>query len=315
MSSIEKPWEALPRNIAWMRNRAWSLAVNPPPLIFYHIPKTGGEYLYKVLRGALVAISHAVSRTRSDFEGFNENRIDLPEHIPAASGLRLIGTHLPYGWHRQEGALTNHNPITLVRQPFDRIRSSYTYDCMRAGRRPSVAEFQRYSLLPANRNAMVRYLGGGDPACEGIDVDAVIECLEREFLAYDTLGNVTQMVEGLLNYANLSDVITLGRINTTLPEYSLDLAEFKEEVEALNAADMQLYRYVSAKPRRLEIPSTEGYHPYTALIKETGDASASKTAMIVVDTESLLDAMAKASSRGDVIESLFSKSSVSNAAT
>lgn len=291
-------------NLIFMPNRAWSSTVKVPRLMFYHIPKTGGSYVYNSLGGALLLLSQIITANNPRFPGFKSDRIDTLEAKAWVDHLWLVATHLPYGWHRDYKLNPAFQLFTLVRDPFERVLSDYTYNCMRSGKRPAVEEFLDFAVLDENRNSMVRHFCGGNPDCRP-DVAKGIGILERDFLAYDTTEHIPDMIEGLLNHANLPNVIVEGKINYTFDEYKLDAAELRPRIEAENRADLEFYSEVQAHPRRLPVPAGEEYHPATILIKETGGSERSFTRFQSIATAQLLETVARSQDGKEVFSTYF----------
>jgi hypothetical protein len=291
-------------NLMWMRNRAFSPDVKVPRLMFYHIPKTGGLYVYNAVGSALLLLSQLTKASHPRFPGFEMARIDSREDMGRVNSLSLVGTHLPYGWHLDYKSAPPYQLFTLVRDPFERVLSNYTYNCMRSGKKPSAAEFLEFAALPENCDTMVRHFCGGTPASRP-DVAHALGILERDFLAYDTVEHIPDMIEGLLTYANLPNVMVGGKINYTMDEYKLDAAELRPQIEALNRADVEFYAEIQAHPRRLPIPASEGYHPATVLLRESGASEGSQTRIQSVKTDVLLDTITRSRCADEVFSTFF----------
>lgn len=291
-------------NLIFMPNRAWSAEVKVPRLMFYHIPKTGGSYVYNSLGGALLLLSQIITANNPRFPGFKYHRIDTPEAMGWVDHLWFVATHLPYGWHLDYKSAPPYQLFTLVRDPFERVLSDYTYTCMRNGKRPAVAEFLEFAALEENRNTMVRHFCGGHLDSR-LDVAKVMGILERGFLAYDTTEHIPDMIEGLLNHANLPNVMVEGKINYTLDEYKLDAAGLRPQIEAENRADLEFYSEIQAHPRRLPIPAGDGYHPATILLKESGGSEKSLMDFQSVGTAQLLDVVARSQFGKEVFSTYF----------
>jgi hypothetical protein len=294
----------LSEELTFMRNRAFSPDVRVPRLMFYHIPKTGGLYVYNALGSALLLLSQLTKASHPQFPGFEVGRIDAREDMARINTLWLVGTHLPYGWHLDYKLATPFKLLTLVRDPFERVLSNYTYNCMRSDKKPDAAEFLEFAALPENCDTMVRHFCGGAPDSP-LDVAHALGILERDFLAYDTIEHIPQMIEGLLTYANLPNVMVGGKINFTMNEYKLDAAELRPQVEALNRADAEFYAEIKANPRRLPLPASESYYPATVLLKESGARDGSQTRVQSVKTDQLLEVVARAANAEEVFATFF----------
>jgi hypothetical protein len=288
-------------NLIWMRNRAWSPKVSVPRLMFYHIPKTGGMFVYHCLGTALLGQSKLIEAANPGFPGIKYGRVDVVEDLKQVDQLWMIATHLPYGWHLDYKFQPPFQLFTLVRDPFDRVLSNYTYNCMRSSKQPTLEEFWDFAALRENCNTMVRHF------CDGrTDVSQALGILQRDFLAFDTAEHIAEMIEGLLNYANLPNVMVQGKINYTLDQYRLDAAvQVRSEVESLNRADTEFYREIQENPRRLPITDGEGYHPLTMLLKESGGSAASLTRVQSVGTDELLKVVARSQSGQQVFDTFI----------
>jgi len=294
----------LPDDLTFMRNRAWSPDVKVPRLMFYHIPKTGGLYVYNALGSALMLLSNLTRASHPSFPGFEVARIDSREEMERVKSLSLVGTHLPYGWHLDYQTNPPFQLFTLLRDPFERVLSNYTYNCMRADKKPNAAEFLESAAQPENCDTMVRHFCGGMPDSP-LDVAHALGILERDFLAYDTVEHIPELVEGLLTYANLPNVMVGGKINYTMDAYKLDASALRAQVAALNRADAEFYAEIKAHPRRLPLPAGDSYFPATVLLKESGASGGSQTRIQSVKTEQLLEAAARAGSAEEVFATFF----------
>ena len=91
------------------------------PLIFLHIPKTGGTTLHGLLSRNFTEkeqhyVQPDVSRSRAELE-----------QLPAAerAQLRLLHGHMAFGWHALLPTPVTY--CTFVREPVDRVVSHYNY--------------------------------------------------------------------------------------------------------------------------------------------------------------------------------------------
>jgi len=177
---------------------------DPPdrPLFFYHVPKTGGLSFFI----ALTAAHNFVSK-RADRLGAlgSETRIERFDEPPPhrrcyQDGYALLASHGGFGLHRrfrQSFLLT-----TIVRDPFGRVRSDYTYTSMRQGRPVSGPGFEAMLRDESNRNRSVKQLAGchrfDQPAAPGLYRQA-IETLDQAFHSFGTHQDVLPSLEAWIN--------------------------------------------------------------------------------------------------------------------
>lgn len=291
-------------NLNWMRNRAWSPDVKLPRLMFCHIPKTGGMSVFNAIKFAIYFYSQAIVRENPRFSGFNVDRVDKVQSVNLVDSLWFVGTHLPYGWHLRSRYGPKFKLFTVLRDPFRRVLSQYTYDCMRNDRRPSAEEFKAFAALPENCNVMVRYFCGGELKSR-LDVSLAVGLLESNFIAYDTINHIPDLIEGVLNYANLPNVMMEKRLNYTLNEFRLSVPEVRPLVEAFNLADLEFYKAIESRPRRLEIPQKEGSHPLSVILQESGGRENSLTYSKSIPTQKLLEIVSCSHTASEFFSKVF----------
>lgn len=206
------------------------------PLFFYHVPKSGGLSFANTL--GIAMRSAGLSFSRAD-------TLSHLESLKKINNVMLISSHLNYGIHNQLNA-SSHRLITFLRDPFYRVRSAYTYENMRQQTKVSVDGFIEFYNKPENQNLACKQLCPRDysTGCS----KTVFKNLNENFYLYCTSDQIDQMITYFISELNLSNVLT-ERLNETLPLYKIDAAEYKAEVERLNADDVELYNLVKNNPR------------------------------------------------------------------
>ena len=252
----------------------------PSPLFIYHVPKTGTTTVYAAPHRAL-AVAYAGRRQAfPDFEPPMIGRLDDPALLTESGVIEgrfgLVASHLPYGFHRRFGH--DFQLMPLLREPFARIVSGYTYACMRAASAPTQDGFQAHFEAAENRNAATRQLGGS--------AEAAIDNLERDFNLFGTVEHIHTALERLLGTMNLPNVL-IERLDATAPEYRLDLSPFRDTVRALNAEDVALFDHIAQSPRVPSPLPSRPPHPLSVLVRETDNNRQSTIETRVVPTGSL----------------------------
>ncbi len=265
-------------------------AAVPRPLFFYHVPKTGGTTFYVAMMYALNLgwrpdwTRQSLGRFDSGPEVFGDSPATA-RNLPA--GAIFAASHNCYGFHllfRQLFLLA-----TIQRDPFRRVLSSYTYECMRANRRSTAAEFEQFIRRPENRNVAVRQIAGRWPrpaAGEAGAAAQAIERLEGEFHAYVTADDIGPLLTHYLSAFGVPSVL-IANVNRTLPEYRIDGQPYRDEIHELNAEDHALFEFVRDHPRLPATPPA-ALHSRTIYVREPGQRAQSVSEGQIADTADFL---------------------------
>lgn len=253
---------------------SWTPPSAEPPasLFFYHIPKTGGLSFWLAMLHAFVQGWPAAWPQRKI------GRLDapLPAYVDDASPDRIIpgsfifaASHHGYGLHRLLGPGVR--LTTMLRDPYSRVVSDYSYTCMRGNRAPSPHDFQSFFRAPENRNRMTRQIGATWPAASthpDPDPAGAISRLENEFESFVTLGDLPDLLSRYLNIFGLPSVL-MERLNRTAPEFRFDASAWRDEIIERNAADVVLYDHVALHRRLPPAPPAAGpLNARTLLVRE-----------------------------------------------
>ncbi len=265
---------------------------DPPyiPLFFYHVPRTGGISFYHALSGAIRFVNNQADRLGALGSDTEVLRFDAPRpdrhHFRA--GYALVASHNAFGFHRkfrQSFLLT-----TIIRDPFGRVRSDYTYTCMRRQKTGSEEEFRASFRSEININRAVKQLAGhthfDQPAPPDIYLRA-IDTLTEQFHSYVTHHEISALIGLYLSYYRLPNII-MDRINTTTPDYRLAADACRGELDALNDQDVRLYDFVRNQPRRPDLGlCSRASHPVTVILNEVSNTDRSVTRWVGIDTARL----------------------------
>ena len=201
----------------------------------------------------------------------------------------LISSHLNYGIHNQLNA-SSHRLITFLRDPFYRVRSAYTYENMRQQTKVSVDGFIEFYNKPENQNLACKQLCPIDyfTGCSEI----VFKNLCDNFYLFCSSEQIDKMITYFLSEFNLNNVLT-ERLNETLDSYRINAIEHKEEVERLNADDVELYNLVKNNPRyhNVEYGGSEEIAMKTIILYEIEKEKCSMTKAMEVDTPVLFSVL------------------------
>jgi len=261
----------------------------------YHLPKTGATTVYSSLRSSFGTHFKILQNGIPGYRPPHVDRIDEAralevECFPLPNAL--IASHHPYGFHKK---FTNQfKLITVLRDPYRRVLSSYTYDCMRQDILPSPEGFVELYRSEENRNMMTKQLSGlarpdvADPE----DVQKAIDYLTQDFFIYGTTRHISKIISTLLKMNKMPNVIC-DHLNKTEDKYLMDGSEFEQEIRELNALDQELFVFVESNPRvDIDLGEAENPlppHPLTVLIKEVENATGgAKAEEKVFETEDLI---------------------------
>ncbi|HEY9078477.1 hypothetical protein [Magnetovibrio sp.] len=245
------------------------------PVYIQHLPKTGTTTLFTALKGAFDAQFQMIAEGVPNFTALRSGRLDAPEDLSVGrirEQFALIASHHPFGFHQRfEKPFTK--LITVVREPYRRVYSAYTYGCMRSGEKPTPQGFKDFFGDETNRNVMSKLLSGRNVHDRSGDADAEtsITNLHNNFVLFGTTAHITDITSQILKLNKLPNVLC-DHLNKTEKEYLLPGDEFKDEILSLNDQDVSLFDHIHKNPR-IEIPHlneqrTNTPHQRTVLIQE-----------------------------------------------
>ncbi len=220
------------------------------PLIFLHIPKTGGTTVRSIMerlyeKNALFTVyddspSH---NSMSDLDSLSSE---------ARKSIQIYCGHVSYGFHRPAGVKPNY--LTLLRHPIERVLSFYhhtmTYDPEWKDKPVSLVKFI-HSKNPQMNNHQTRIVSGmGAPfnQCPEEMLWKAIENIEKDFLfvgvseLFDESLLVLSETVGWSDPFYIKENVSKGRPNT---EYfsQMEINVIKNH----NQLDLLLYGYVKKK--------------------------------------------------------------------
>ena len=251
------------------------LDVRRRPVFFYHLQKTGGTSLFAVLRFAHKQFMN--SYPDKSISKLSLGRLDSVNTVSdfTRQDYLFYASHLPFGIHLES---TRQNPdlITFVRDPYLRVKSLYTYRCMRAQTHPTEQGFKQFIESDMVHNYQVKQLG-----LENTDHDYYRQVLDSQFYAFAPDSMVNYMTSVLLSQFGFASTLT-ERLNETVPEYQLDSDCYEAEVRSLNAKDEILFTQVAREPKlpAFNLTQENRLHPDFMALKETEKVTSSEVLSI-----------------------------------
>ncbi len=257
---------------------------NIKPVFFYHVKKTGGMSInYSLLSAQLINGKLPPLRQVYSYKYDNvaEQQRLLQEPLTSTS---MVMSHLNFGAHA--AFKETFDLVTLLRDPFKRVLSNYTYSCMRKQQKPSLGGFETYFNAPEHINVMNRQLS---PVMAEIDAETTFAHLQSEFTYFGTTLDINLFIEYFISRFQLPNVL-MPRMNETIPKYRLNAAAFQEQVLELNKEDVRLYQYVRARPRLPKIHADpDNVSALTSLQYEVENEVKSRCRTHVVPTQALFN--------------------------
>jgi len=253
------------------------------PTFFYHVPKCGGMSFYYSILGA-----DELNKKLPESQHVLIKKYDKIENKNYMKGLKitersLIMSHLSYGTHKTLGA--DFHLVTMLREPFSRTLSNYTYLCMRQQTLPSIDGFEKFYQDEDNINVMNKQLS---PNLKKVNAELTFNHLQSKFRFYGTTAHITSFIEHYISEYQLPNVL-MEHMNQTLPKYKLDISSLdKGKFYSLNKEDLKLFELVSSQPR---LPKKQQYvenvNNHTSLIYETEKELRTQSAIFVITTQAL----------------------------
>ena len=283
-------------------------AVGHDRIFIYHVPKTGTTTLFQAIRSSAL---HHFSLLERQGKGIvaplmvrcDDHRFSRLSDI--AGDFFLVASHLPFGFHGKFSQ--DFKFVTVLRDPFQRVLSAYTYGCMRAQSRPCIDGFRAFFREERNRNVAVKQLSGlpAEVQAPRKAVVAAIRNLIEHFYMYGTTADISRICSAILKKNGMPNV-WIDNLNRTEPEYRMNGRGFRREVETLNDLDCRLYRIVDGNPRIAELQSRP-ISPLTVLIREIANDDMSKAEAKCVLTDSIRDVVVSGNFVRPALEAQFTR--------
>ena len=277
-------------------------------IFIYHVRKTGTTTLFNAVRASAAYLFKAMAKVVPTFTPPEMGRMDDLECLgfPAIDdNFFLVASHLPFGFH--DRFAHDFKLVTVLRDTYRRVLSSYTFQCMRTRTRPRADAFQAFLRREENRNVSVKQLSGLLPAASASrnDMMTAKKHLTDNFFMYGTTEDISRICSAILKMNRMPNV-WIDHLNKTEPGYRLDGSPFEHEIQDLNRLDCQLYDFVAGNPRIVE-PEPLEPHPLTVLVRETGNAGESEGQTMSIPTAAIRKNMAGGDFSGQALERHFTQ--------
>lgn len=244
----------------WFQGAESAGAGRSPPLFVYHIPRTAGTSLYSALWGATAPCGDRTVR-RYDHAGQN---------LQALARADALVSMLPFGAHAALGR--DYELALVLRDSVQRYVSWFTYLCMRTNRRPDRRAFMAYMANETMRNRMTKILSA-HPLTLAVH-DAQLDMARQRLSLFHHLvpfEGTSVFIAEMLQRFGLPNVL-MGVLNRTVEVYRFDASDYREEIEDLNAHDLELARSIAPLLRQPQSqPLSQAPHPLTVVLSTVGD--------------------------------------------
>lgn len=215
----------------------------PVPLIFLHIPKTGGTSLHQWLRNF-----YRDSEIKYLEHGLNPDVLNQLRNLPLSQRL-LISAHMAFGLHQQFNEANDYTYTAFIREPIARAWSHYLF-AMRSTRHHAHADLRSGNLsmldyLANIKNDQCRYLAGslGETSDEEL-LAAALRNIRSSFCSVGILERFDQSLVLLKVKCGWKTKPCL-RLNVRPKKRSARDAEMPKEAKRLlielNQADIKLF--------------------------------------------------------------------------
>ena len=207
------------------------------PLIFIHVPKTGGQTVARL-------VDSQFDRKTIFPYYFYYNFSDKPDKDPKK--YSLIRGHIFYSQVRH----IQGKKITFIREPVQRTLSEHRF-WLRFSRGRNQEGLVRLHFLPPGdplyvmSNHQCQYLSSYDPRDPTITIqqhlDSAIENLTNDFCFVGITEDLDNGIRSLFSQFGWQNPEAIPRLNSTKPTDEVFSDELLEEVRQRNWADIKLY--------------------------------------------------------------------------
>jgi len=174
--------------------------VQPPALIYLHLPKCGGTTLNRLIEWEYPPF-RIYSVDPSFFRWSYYHLLQLPP--PRLARMRVIKGHMPFGIHRRLPQPSTY--ITILREPVDRVISEYYfalhYRLHPQHRRMQRLSLEEYAATTPHHNLQCKLLAGlptGRDFLAGDCTELTLETAKANLAAHFTLAGLTERFDETL---------------------------------------------------------------------------------------------------------------------
>jgi len=215
---------------------------NTKPVIFTHIPKTGGVTIQKIIDRKYFLVK------RKSFRSYNVRQIGLFRSLSEIKKrqLILITGHLYFGIHRELGREARY--FTMLRNPIDRAISEYnfinSYKYHSFHKEMSDQQYSLETFIKSGKvlnmdNCQVRYLCGvQDIPYGGVTEQHLQLAIENLSKYYEVIGIMEFFDESLLLFAK-----TFGWSTPFYTRQNVNKSEKKTSLANLDSSTRELLEY------------------------------------------------------------------------
>lgn len=253
------------------------------PYLFFHIPKSAGMSFSTGMQNIYEHVgskqSYPCCFVRCDdekSEAGKQNFVSVGEFFERFSNEGVGGVVVSI-MPDKVLEVTKKQPfkfITVLRDPVDRVVSSFGYYCMRNTIDPSEALFDVFIRKEENKNISTKTILGIKESTPGTGVLAA-KIIQENFYAYCFVQDLDEMMSMILSYEGLPNLV-LGQENKTLGKYRYEVLDAQRTlISELNTEDMNLVATIGPNSKRLpEIQRGDQVHSQTVVVE--GDQSDEK---------------------------------------
>lgn len=231
--------------------------------IFHHIKKCGGMSIHGAIDRALfygINIGCIENIYSARFDKDDEWDLFLRSDIYKSNYPFFISSHNIGDYYN---LFHNIKRFTVFREPFERAKSEYQYNCMRNGIQPNIEDFELYIF---SELSLKDYLQPFMPYKKNVSESEILDILDSDFEAFFELNDINKFLSYFLGKNNLPNIV-IDIQNKTMDKYKLiDTNNIKTKYNEQDTVETRIFEWVKKNKRLPNNKNMGQLHSHTIVL-------------------------------------------------